>query len=52
MPYFACDGPGGEKGTWFRQNGETWDALPADFDIFSVPWQERPHYRYEGPEII
>lgn len=29
-----------------------WEELPASFDIFSVPWQERKHYRYEGPEII
>src|SRR5665213_3583953 len=29
-----------------------WQQLPADFDIFSVAWSERKHYRYEGPEII
>ena len=55
MPYFACDGPGGEKGKWFRRKGDTgddWKELPADFDIFSVPWAERRAYRYEGPEII
>jgi putative DNA methylase len=52
MPYFACDGPGGEKGTWFKKQGEAWESLPPDFDIFSVPWQDRPQYRYEGPEII
>lgn len=52
MPYFACDGPGGEKGTWFKKQGEAWESLPPDFDIFSIPWQDRPQYRYEGPEII
>jgi putative DNA methylase len=52
MPYFACDGPGGEKGTWFKKEGDAWQRLAADFDIFAVPWQERPNYRYEGPEII
>ena len=77
MPYYACDGPNGEKGKWFRRKGtkeqkgnpvqldlgqdaqpgapETeanWEELPASFDIFSVPWQERKKYRYEGPEII
>ena len=52
MPYFACDGPGGEKGTWLKKTGDAWQHLPADFDIFTVPWQERPQYRYEGPEII
>ena len=55
MPYFACDGPSGEKGQWFRRKGDAataWEKLPADFDIFSVPWTERRAYRYEGPEII
>ncbi len=77
MPYYACDGPGGEKGKWFRRVGTKarkkspvqtdfirgeqpaapateadWEELPASFDIFSVPWQERANYRYEGPEII
>jgi putative DNA methylase len=31
---------------------DSWEELPASFDIFSVPWQERREYRYEGPEII
>ena len=77
MPYYFCDGPNGEKGTWFRHSGcqkgdrtplqsnfltpaesdsravtEDWKELPTSFDIFSVPWDERKHYRYEGPEII
>lgn len=54
MPYFACDGPDGEKGKWSRREEKTdnWIELPASFDIFSVPWQERKVYRYEGPEII
>jgi SAM-dependent methyltransferase len=78
MPYYACDGPNGEKGKWFHRAGtkkrnnipvqpglldadkpcspETedidWEELPVNFDIFSIPWQERKNYRYEGPEII
>jgi putative DNA methylase len=55
MPYFTCDGPEGEKGVWFKSNAtvaDRWEKLPANFDIWTVPWQERPHYRYEGPEII
>ena len=55
MPYFACDGPGGEKGQWFHRKDHlltAWERLPRDFDIFSVPWSERRAYRYEGPEII
>ena len=31
---------------------EDWEELPASFDIFTVPWQKRHSYRYEGPEII
>lgn len=54
MPYYACDGPNGEKGKWFRRKGDSddWEELQASFDIFSVPWQERKSYRYQGPEII
>src|ERR1039458_10080738 len=77
MPYYTCEGPNGEKGKWFRDNGTKeqkrnpvqldlgqgaqvcgpgtevdWEELPASFDIFTVPWQERKQYRYEGPEII
>lgn len=76
-PFYACDGPDGEKGRWFRRGGEreskripiqldlshaanqdapaiedNWDELPPNFDIFSVPWEQRKDYRYEGPEII
>lgn len=55
MPYFTCDGPGGERGVWFQLNPDAeggWERLAADFDIFSVPWESRPNYRYQGPEII
>ena len=60
-PYFACDGPGGERGRWFRRTESDdgpedgvagWTELAPNFDIFTVPWQERQAYRYEGPEII
>jgi hypothetical protein len=27
MPYYACDGPDGEKGKWFRHKG-----MARDFD--------------------
>lgn len=77
MLYYACDGPSGEKGTWFRHKGtkerktnpvqlgfgdgsqpsasdreDVWEELPPSFDVFTVPWQERKNYRYEGPEIL
>lgn len=55
MPYFTCYGPEGEKGVWFKKSTtekDGWEELPADFDVWSVSWQDRPNYRYEGPEII
>ena len=60
-PYSACDGPAGERGRWFKrmledgdedEGNPCWKPLEPDFNIFAVPWQERPAYRYEGPEII
>lgn len=50
MPYYYCDGPEGEKGTWTHlRSGKT---MPADFDPLAIPRDERKDYRYEGPEII
>lgn len=50
MPYYFCDGPQGEKGTWtyLPRNEE----MAADFDPLAIPREERKNYRYEGPEII
>lgn len=50
MPYYYCDGPEGEKGTWTHL--PTKKVMPADFDPLSIPREERKDYRYEGPEII
>ncbi len=50
MPYYYCDGPNGEKGTWTHL--PTNKAMPADFDPLTIPRDERKDYRYEGPEII
>jgi adenine-specific DNA methylase len=50
MPYYFCDGPQGERGTWTHLS--TNKAMPADFDPLGIPRDERKHYRYEGPEII
>jgi len=50
MPYYCCDGPNGEKGTWTRlSSGE---VMPPDFDPLTIPREQRKDYRYEGPEII
>jgi putative DNA methylase len=50
MPYYYCDGPEGEKGTWTHL--PTNKAMPADFDPLAIPREERKDYRYEGPEVI
>jgi adenine-specific DNA methylase len=50
MPYYYCDGPEGEKGTWTHL--PTKKVMPADFDPLAVPREQRQDYRYEGPEII
>ncbi|MGY6273996.1 DUF1156 domain-containing protein [Methylomonas sp. MgM2] len=50
MPYYYCDGPEGEKGTWTHL--PTRKVMPADFDPLTIPRDERKDYRYEGPEII
>ena len=50
MPYYYCDGPNGEKGTWTHL--PTKKVMPADFDPLTIPRDERKDYRYEGPEII
>lgn len=50
MPYYYCDGPKGEKGTWTRIS--TMEEMPADFDPLSIPIDQRKDYNYKGPEII
>lgn len=50
MPYYYCDGPQGEKGTWTHL--PTGKVMPADFDPLAIARGERKDYQYEGPEII
>ncbi|MBR0946835.1 MULTISPECIES: DUF1156 domain-containing protein [Bradyrhizobium] len=50
MPYYFCDGPNGEKGTW--THWPTKKVMSGDFDPLSIPPEERKDYQYEGPEII
>lgn len=50
MPYYYCDGPEGEKGTWTYL--PTKEEMPADFDPLTIPREQRKDYKYEGPEII
>jgi putative DNA methylase len=49
-PYYYCDGPNGEKGTWTHL--PTQKVMPADFEPLSIPREERKDYKYDGPEII
>lgn len=50
MPYYYCDGPLGEKGKWTHV--PTKRVMPADFDPLSLTQEQRPEYRYDGPEIL
>jgi putative DNA methylase len=50
MPFYYCDGPNGEKGTWtHKPSGK---VMGADFDALTLKPEERNAYVYEGPEII
>jgi putative DNA methylase len=50
MPFYACEGPDGEKGEWKRQ--ATGQLMGEDFDPLSLSPEERKNYSYEGPEVI
>lgn len=50
MPYYYCDGPDGEKGTWTHL--PTNQVMPPDFDPLTIPREKRKDYMYQGPEII
>lgn len=50
MPFYACEGPSGEKGVWYSVG--TGKPMPEDFDPLAVAPDDRKKYRYEGPEII
>ena len=50
LPYYYCDGPEGEKGSWTHL--PTKKVMSTDFDPLLIPRDERKDYRYEGPEII
>jgi adenine-specific DNA methylase len=50
MPYYYCDGPEGEKGSWTHLPSKK--VMPSDFDPMAIQRDERKDYRYEGPEAI
>lgn len=50
MPFYYCDGPNGERGTWTHK--PTGMVMGSDFDPLMLKPDERKAYSYEGPEII
>ncbi len=50
MPFYACEGPGGERGTWTRL--ATGEVMGEDFDPLALTPDERKAYGYDGPEVI
>jgi hypothetical protein len=50
MPFFACDGPNGEKGKWTRlSDGQ---MMGDDFNPLSLKSEDRKRFKYEGPEVV
>jgi hypothetical protein len=50
MPFYACEGPGGEKGVWTRlADGK---VMGDDFDPLTLTPDERKGFSYAGPEAI
>lgn len=50
IPFYACEGPNGEKGKWTQRS--TGKLMSDDFDPLALTPEERKDYDYEGPEVI
>lgn len=50
MPFYACEGPNGEKGVWTKIS--TNEVMGDDFDPLLLTPEQRKEYSYEGPEVI
>ena len=50
MPFYYCDGPNGETGTW--THFATKRVMGPDFDPLVLTQDQRREYIYEGPEIV
>lgn len=50
MPFYACEGPNGEKGQWTQVS--TGKVMSDTFDPLALSPEERKDYSYEGPEVI
>jgi putative DNA methylase len=50
MPFFCCEGPGGEKGEWtHKPSGRVMDP---NFDPLTIEPGKRNEFTYTGPEIV
>jgi hypothetical protein len=50
MPFYVCDGPNGEKGTWSHiPSGQ---VMSNEFDPLALSPEIRKDYSYEGPEVV
>jgi adenine-specific DNA methylase len=50
MPFYACEGPNGEKGVWTHvPSGK---KMGDSFDPLDLTPEERKEYSYDGPEVI
>lgn len=50
MPFYACEGPNGEKGQWTQVS--TGKVMGDTFDPLVLSPEERKDYSYKGPEMI
>ena len=50
MPFYACEGPNGEKGVW--TNTSTNEVMGDDFEPLALTPEQRKDYSYNGPEVI
>lgn len=50
MPFYACEGPNGEKGVWTHVSSGK--KMGDDFDPLELTPDERKQYSYEGPSVV
>ena len=50
MPFYACNGPNGEKGKWTQISTDK--VMDNDFDSLKITPEDRKDYSYEGSEVI
>lgn len=50
MPFYACEGPDGEKGVWTRRSDGK--VMDDEFDPLVLAPEDRKSFSYAGPEAI